>query len=334
MKTIRNRTTGTSGTRSSAGQPSHYPTGSAELSPRLPEAARRLLERFASYLLVERSVTRGSADCYLADLKQFFLAVPEAAERPTATSCGMLHDYARQLGGAGLAIPTVARKLVSIRLFYRFLATEQRLAANPADDIDLPKQRRKLPSVLTQDEVARLIDAAASAPDRLWALRSRAMLEVMYGSGLRVSELLGLGMGNVSLTEGFLRVMGKRSKERVVPLGQLAIRAVRDYLSAARPRYAGKRTSPFLFLNQRGGPLSRMGFLKILRACTGLAGINRHITPHTLRHSFATHLLEGGADLRVVQEMLGHASIATTQIYTQVDREYVRETYKTFHPRG
>jgi len=293
-----------------------------------------LLERFGSYLLVERSVTRGSADCYLADLKQFFLAMPEAAERPAETSRKTLHDYARQLGGAGLATTTVARKLVSIRLFYRFLASEQHLAANPADDIDLPKQRHKLPSVLTQDEVAKLIEAAGAAPDRFWALRSRAMLEVMYGSGLRVSELLSLVAGSVALADGFLRVMGKRSKERVVPLGQPAVKAVRDYLSAARPHYAGKRTSPNLFLNHRGGGMSRMGFLKILRACVALAGIKRRVTPHTLRHSFATHLLEGGADLRAVQEMLGHSSIATTQIYTHVDREYLRETHRTFHPRG
>jgi len=293
-----------------------------------------LLERFGSYLLVERSVTRGSADCYLADLRQFFLAVPEAAERPAATNRQMLHDYARRLGSAGLATTTVARKLVSLRLFYRFLVSEQMLETNPADDIDLPKQRRKLPGVLTQDEVAKLIAAAGSAPDRFWALRSRAMLEVMYGSGLRVSELLGLGISSVSLADGFLRVMGKRSKERVVPLGQQAVNAVRDYLSAARPHYAGWKTSPTLFLNHRGARLSRMGFLKILRACVGLAGISRRVTPHTLRHSFATHLLEGGADLRAVQEMLGHASIATTQIYTHVDREYLREVHRTFHPRG
>ena len=300
----------------------------------LPDAARQLLERFGSYLLVERSVTRGSADCYLADVSQFFLAVPDAARRPEATTRRMLHDYARRLGGAGLATSTVARKLVSIRLFYRYLASEERLRANPADDIDLPKQRRKLPGVLTQDEVARLLEAAAGAPDRFWALRSRAMLEVMYGSGLRVSELLSLDTGSVSLADGFLRVMGKRSKERVVPLGQLAVAAVRDYLDGARPHYAGKRTSPRLFLNNRGTGLSRMGFLKILRTCVGLGGMSRRVTPHTLRHSFATHLLEGGADLRAVQEMLGHSSIATTQIYTHVDREYLRETHRTFHPRG
>jgi integrase/recombinase XerD len=317
--------TGTNTTRSLAEQRS---------SSRLPETAERLLERFESYLLVERSVTHGSAESYLADLKQFFGAVPEAAAQPAAATRKMLHDYARRLGGAGLATTTVARKLVSIRLFYRFLVSEQLLTANPADDIDLPKRRRKLPGVLTQDEVARLIDAAGRAPDRFWALRSRAMLEVMYGSGLRVSELLGLETGNLVLADGFLRVMGKRSKERVVPMGQPAVSAVWDYLSAGRPHYAGKRTSPSLFLNQRGGKLTRMGFLNILRACVALAGINRCVTPHTLRHSFATHLLEGGADLRAVQEMLGHASIATTQIYTHVDREYLRETHRTFHPRG
>jgi integrase/recombinase XerD len=317
--------TDTGTTRSSAGRKSSF---------QLPEAAQRLLERFESYLLVERSVTRGSAECYLADLRQFLLATPEAAARPAATTRKMLHDYARQLGSAGLATTTVARKLVSIRLFYRFLVSEQLLTANPADDIDLPKRRRKLPGVLTQDEVAKLIDAASRAPDRFWALRSRSMLEVMYGSGLRVSELLGLETNSISLADGFLRVMGKRSKERVVPLGRPAVDAVRDYLSAARPHYAGKKTSPYLFLNHRGGRLSRMGFLQILRACVALAGINRRVTPHTLRHSFATHLLEGGADLRAVQEMLGHSSIVTTQIYTHVDREYLRETHRTFHPRG
>lgn len=284
--------------------------------------------------MVERSVAGGSADCYVADLRQFFRAVPEAAERPAETSRRTLHEYARMLGSAGLAATTIARKLVSIRLLYRFLASEQQLAANPADDIDLPKQRRKLPGVLTQDEMTRLIEAGGNAPDRRWALRSRAMLEVMYGSGLRVSELLSLGVGNASLADGFLRVMGKRSKERVVPLGQLAVSAVRNYLSASRPRYAGRKTSPYLFLNHHGNRLSRMGFLKILRACVALAGITRRVTPHTLRHSFATHLLEGGADLRAVQEMLGHSSIATTQIYTHVDREYLRETHRTFHPRG
>jgi len=308
----------------------------------MPEAAGQLLERFTSYLLVERGITRLTLDAYLLDVRQFFLAVPEAAREPASTSREMLHDYARQLGSSGLAASSIARKLIAIRAFYRFIASEQQLPVNPADDIDLPKLRRKLPFVLTQDEVARLIDRVEGAPDRLWALRSRAMLEVMYGSGLRVSELLDLGVNNVSLADGFVRVTGKRSKERVVPLGQKGIEAVREYLGSARPHYAsrarrgGSRWMPisYMFLNCRGGRLSRMGVLKILRTCVSLAGISRRVTPHTLRHSFATHLLEGGADLRVVQEMLGHSSIVTTQIYTHVDREYLRETHRTFHPRG
>jgi len=293
--------------------------------------------------LVERSVARGSSECYLADLRQFFQAAPEVARRPAETSRKTLHDYARRLGSAGLATATVARKLVSIRLFFRFLASEMNPAprgtagaagVNPADDIDLPKQRRQLPGVLTQGEVAGLIDAAGRAPDAFWALRSKAMLEVMYGSGLRVSELLSLSTSDLNLADGFLRVTGKRNKERLVRLGQAGVKAVRDYLGGSRPHYAGKLSSPALFLNHHGRRLSRMGFLKILRSCVALAGIKRRVTPHTLRHSFATHLLEGGADLRAVQEMLGHANIATTQIYTHVDREYLRETHRTFHPRG
>jgi len=304
------------------------------LPPLSGDAARRL-EGFGNYLLVERSVARSSCESYLADLRQFLLAVPEAAQ-PQALTRMVLHNYARRLGSAGLAPSTIARKLVSLRLFLRYMATETPSAfnLNLSLNLDLPKQPRKLPNVMTQDEVAKLIEAAANAPDRFWALRSRAMLEVMYGSGLRVSELLSLGTSAISLADGFLRVTGKRSKERVVPLGKPAISAVKDYLAASRPHYAGKRTSPHLFLSCRGTALSRMGFLKILRACVALSGLTRRVTPHTLRHSFATHLLEGGADLRAVQEMLGHANIATTQIYTHVDREYLREVLRTFHPRG
>jgi integrase/recombinase XerD len=293
-----------------------------------------LLERFGSYLLVERGVVKGSADCYLADTRQFLDSVPGATTVPDGVTRQGLQQYCRDLAAAGLAATTIARKLTSVRLFYRFLAAETGLAINPADDLELPKLPRRLPGVLTPDEVTQLVEAAGSAPERFWALRSRAMLEVMYGCGLRVSELLSLAMGDVSLTDRFVRVMGKRSKERVVPMGRPAADAVREYVNMARPHFAGKRTSPYLFLNHRGGRLSRMGFLKILRSCVALAGLKRRVTPHTLRHSFATHLLEGGADLRSVQEMLGHARIATTQIYTHVDRAYLREVHRTFHPRG
>ncbi len=333
MKTIRNRKTGTSKIRSSAGRTSIQ---------HLPEASGQLLERFGSYLLVERSVGRATLDGYMTDVRQFLVAVPEVAEQPGATTRESVHSYARELGSVGLATTSIARKLIAVRAFFKFLTAEYHLSVNPADDVDMPKLRRKLPSVLTQDEVAKLIEAAASAPNPLWALRSRAMLEVLYGCGLRVTELLDLEPSNVLLADGFVRVVGKRNKERVVPIGQKAIGALRDYLSSARPALANKarrrgprlRVVTHLFLNLRGGRMSRMGFLKILRSCVALAGIKRRVTPHTLRHSFATHLLEGGADLRAVQEMLGHSSIVTTQIYTHVDREYLRETHRTFHPRG
>jgi integrase/recombinase XerD len=325
MKTIRKPTTAAGPRRSS---------GAKKSRPDLGPAAEQALERFAGYLLVERSVVKGSVDCYTADVRQMFAALPALARDPAVATRSDLHEYARRLSAAGLAPTTVARKLVSVRLLYRFLVFELKLKTNPADDVELPKQRRRLPSVLTQDEVGVLISAAAGAANRFWALRSRAMLEVLYGSGLRVSEMLGLGTSDVSLADRFVRVIGKRSKERVVPLGTFAVDSVRDYLSAARPHFAGRKTSPFLFLNIRGGRLSRMGFLRILRSVVAASGIKRRVTPHTLRHSFATHLLEGGADLRAVQEMLGHSSIATTQIYTHVDREYLRETHRTFHPRG
>lgn len=309
-------------------------TTQSSAAPNSIPAAERLLDRFANYLLVERSVVKSTVDNYLADVRQLLLSLPLVAAEPGAVTRAHLRGYVRELTGAGLAATTVARKVVSIRLLFRFLTFDLKLAGNPGDDLETPKRRLTLPVVMTQDEVGRLIAAAGAAPERFWALRSRAMLEVMYGSGLRVSELLGLGLTDVSLSEGFLRVLGKRNKERVVPLGDFAVLATRDYLDGARPHFAGKRTSPHMFLSVRGSRLSRMGFLKILRRCVALAGIKRHVTPHTLRHSFATHLLEGGADLRSVQEMLGHASIATTQIYTHVDREYLREVHRTFHPRG
>ncbi len=219
-------------------------------------------------------------------------------------------------------------------MFYRFLTVDVKLTTDPTGDIQLPKQKRSLPQVLRPEQIVAIIDAAGGNPNRFWALRARAIVETMYGCGLRVSELRTLKTANIVLTEGFVRVMGKRSKERVVPLGRHAADALRDYLAQARPHYVRKRTSEFVFPSRQGKPLSRMGVWKILKHCVQSAGITRRVTPHTLRHSFATHLLEGGADLRAVQEMLGHADIGTTQIYTHVDREYLREVYRTFHPRG
>ncbi len=275
-----------------------------------------------------------TAEAYRTDIRQFLNSVPEAALRPAAVTRETVHAYVRQLSSLGLASTTVARKLVSLRLFFRFLCAELKLEVNPTDLLEPPKLRHRLPAVLTPDEVARLITAAGQAPDRFWALRARAMLEVLYGCGLRVSELLGIELTDLSFTDRCVRVVGKRNKERIVPIGRYALSAVREYLAGARPHYLGRRQHSGLFLNHHGRKLSRMGFLKILRQCAALAGMTRRVTPHMLRHSFATHLLEGGADLRSVQEMLGHSTIATAQIYTHLDREYLREVYKTFHPRS
>jgi len=275
-----------------------------------------------------------SVQAYVTDVRQFFQTCGSAGRNPAAVDRRTLHDYLQQFASLGFASTTVARKLTSIKMFYRFLIIDHKLELDPTENIALPKRPRILPQVLSTDEVFTLIDTASEAPDHFWALRSRAMLEVLYGCGLRVSELTGLKLSDISLEDAYIRVLGKRNKERVVPLGHYAIVAVREYLNCARPHYAGKKTSEYLFLSYRGRALSRMGVWKILRQCVQLAGLKRRVTPHTLRHSFATHLLEGGADLRAVQEMLGHADISTTQIYVHLDWQYLREVYRTFHPRA
>ncbi|MEO0082165.1 MAG: site-specific tyrosine recombinase XerD [candidate division WOR-3 bacterium] len=294
----------------------------------------QILERFASYLLVERSLVQKTVGFYLTDVSQFFQTRPQAAEHPEAVTRNDVQSYIGRLAALGLTPATIARKVSSLRMFYRYLTAELRLEADPTENLVVPKQARRLPNTLTTQEAGMLMQAPVKVPDRFWALRGRAILELLYGCGLRISELVGLRLGDVNLETGYVRVMGKRAKERIVPLGRFARDAVREYLNAARPHFLGKRVTDWLFPSRQGKPLSRMGAWKILRHCVQLAGIKRRVTPHTLRHSFATHLLEGGADLRAVQEMLGHADISTTQVYTHLDREYLREVYRTFHPRG
>lgn len=325
-----------------------------ELKTKNQKLKTEILERFAHYLLVEMGLSKISVECYLTDVKQFLTGTTE--ERLRQPQPSEIREFIRKLADCGLASSTLARKLIAIRAFYDFLVNEFNLPFNPAVDLKVPKQPRRLPMTLSQSEVAQLIEGVTQflllrasvrrcgnltaksslgyVRDRVWALRAKAMLEVAYGAGLRVSELINLKTGDIDLSERFVRVIGKRGKERVVPLGELAVTAVKDYLTLARPHYSRGKISPYLFVNARGGQLTRMGFWKILRECVQLAGLKQRATPHTLRHSFATHLLEGGADLRAVQEMLGHANITTTQIYTHIDRSYLREVYRTFHPRA
>jgi len=311
-----------------------------------------LLEEFLNYLVAERGLSANSVEAYGRDLDQFVSYLSERGKEILDVTSRLLRGYLARLAEAGLAPRSGARKLSSIRMFLRYLNDTGRLSGDPGENISGPKLPRKLPEVLSVEEVKAVLEAAHSSMDKVksprsdteirraiaLALRDHAMLEVLYGAGLRISELINLKMGDLYLEEEFLRIIGKGDKERVVPLGEPAINAVRRYRDGVPGRSTLLRTSGqaknVLFLNVRGGPLSRMGAWRIIHSYVQAAGIKGHVTPHTFRHSFATHLLEGGADLRAVQEMLGHADISTTEIYTHVDRSYLREVYKTFHPRA
>lgn len=310
------------------------PSSLVTTSNRFPPAADELLGRFEKWLLGDRGLSHSSASAYIADIRQFVASMPEIVANPGLLDRAAGERYLVQLAQLDLKASSIARKLSALRTFAKFLMDTGAIAGDPLIDLTPPRRRRRLPVVLSHDEISRLISACVDPTDRFWSLRSLALVETAYGSGLRVSELLGLRTADVSLDEGFLRVTGKRGKDRVVPMGREAVAAVRNYLMSARPHYARGRVSPYLFLNIRGNRLSRAGLQKLLRRIVHSAGIERRVTAHTFRHSFATHLLEGGADLRSVQEMLGHSQISTTQIYTSVDREYLREVHRTFHPRG
>ena len=305
-----------------------------------PDEISSLIDRFANYLIVERSLSKTSTSFYTADVRQFFGTFGKNKVNPRRMMVNDLRHYVGVMDEIGLATSSIARKLTSVKMFFRFLLLEKLIDSDPAELIELPKRVQPLPIVLSVEEILSIINAAdpakAENPDQVpLVVRDRAMLEMLYAAGLRISELLSLKVTDLSMKNGFVRVFGKGSKERLVPVGQPAIDAVQRYLDEARCRLLKKgRTSETLFLNVRGTRMSRMGFWKILQDYIKAAHIQKEVTPHTFRHSFATHLLEGGADLRAVQEMLGHASIATTQIYTHVDRSYLREVYKTFHPRG
>lgn len=277
-------------------------------SPRTIEAYRRDVLRCAAFLR-EQGVT--------------------AAKDITPSA---LREFVYHLKDLGLAGSSIRRNISALRTWFRVMLAEGLVTHDPTERLDSPQRWRTLPEVLSVEEVTALL-AAPQLEERL-AFRDRAMLELAYGAGLRVSEWIGLALKDVLLDEGLLRVFGKGSKERLVPIGRSAIGAVAVYLRELRPVLEKGGGKGILFLNGQGKPLTRMGAWKILRKYVEMAGIEKAVSPHTLRHSFATHLLEGGADLRAVQEMLGHADIATTQIYTHVDREYLRSVHRQFHPRS
>jgi integrase/recombinase XerD len=239
-------------------------------------------------------------------------------------------EYVSFLAGS-LSIRSIARNLSSLKVFYRFLVSDGKIQTNPARLISNPKLPRRLPGVLSGEEVERLLASPVASTSR--GLRDRAMLELLYASGLRVSELVGLRIVNINLEAGWVRTIGKGSKERMVPIGSKAQQALKEYLIHSRPSLLRKRSSSCLFVTSRAKPMSRQAFWKIIKRCSKLAGIRKEISPHSLRHSFASHLLEHGADLRSVQIMLGHADISTTQIYTHVTRERLKQIHEKYHPR-
>jgi len=291
------------------------------------------LEVFLDHLAVERGLSDRTLSAYRSDvvrLAQFSLE--NGLEGPTRLEGGDLREFTFHLKDSGLAATSIRRVQSALRTYFAFLLNEGKLTVDPTERMESPRTGRKLPDVLSAHEVERLLDGVDETRD-LWA-RDRAILEVLYGSGLRVSELTDLPIRSVDLEEQVLLVFGKGSKERLVPLGGAAKRALGRYLSDIRPGLDRGKGKGKVFLNARGTPLSRMSVWNLVKSATERAGITKKVSPHTLRHSFATHLLEGGADLTVVQELLGHADISTTQIYTHVDREYLREVHRSFHPRG
>jgi integrase/recombinase XerD len=292
-----------------------------------------LVERFDDFLSLEQGSADRTREAYRRDvLRLASYAVSRSARQPSQLTPAHLRDFVYHLKDVGLAPSSIRRTIAGLRTWFGFLVAEGVIAGDPSDRLELPKRWQTLPEVLSQDEVSSLV-AAPSQDDAMY-YRDKAMLELAYAAGLRVSEWTSIQVRDVHLDERLVRVRGKGGKERLVPFGRSAAAAVVIYLRELRPKLERGAGKGVLFLNARGQPLSRMGAWTILRKHVTRAGIDKQVTPHTLRHSFATHLLEGGADLRAVQEMLGHADVSTTQVYTHVDREYLRTVHKQYHPRG
>ncbi|MGB7804310.1 MAG: site-specific tyrosine recombinase XerD [Actinomycetota bacterium] len=299
-------------------------------------------ERYLDHLTVERGLSEHTLMAYRRDLRRYleFLAkrdITEPGEVEEATIRSFVASLSAATYGEGederpYRASSVARTLSSVRSFHRFMVRDGVADRDPAGGVSQPKLPRSLPRPLTVEEVTRLLEAPDPATPV--GIRDRAILELLYGAGLRISELVGLDVDDVDLDPGSVRVLGKGGKEREVPLGRYGREAVEAYVTRTRPEFASTKSRGALFLNQRGGRLTRQSCARLLAAHVATADIDRRVSLHTLRHSFATHLLEGGADVRVVQELLGHASVATTQIYTLVTREHLREVYYASHPRA
>lgn len=292
------------------------------------------LKLYLSHLTFEQNLSQNSIDAYKQDITRFieYLKI-NGVITPKEANSNHIHRLLQALTEIGLSENSLARNLSSVRGFYRFLIDENMIEIDPTVHIDRPKIPRYLPSVLTFDEVEELFKTQNT--NKPLGLRNRAMFEIIYACGLRVSELLSIKINQVYFEENVVRVFGKGRKERLVPVSDSALRWLKEYLEASRPYLLkGKMSDNTIFLSKLGKPMSRMGFWKILEKASRVAAIRKKVHPHTMRHSFATHLVENGADLRAVQEMLGHADISTTQIYTHLDRTHIEKQYKKYHPRA
>ena len=300
---------------------------------------REDIDSFLNYLTVEKGFSRNTIDAYHNDLNQLAsFAEKEIARRGIMPSWA---NFSRQdmlgslldLKERNYAVTTLARKIAAAKSFFGFMMAEGNIRSNPTENISSPKVGKALPDAISISQVRQLIDqpAGLSTPE---AKRDRAMLELLYASGMRASELVSLNLNDVDTKECYVRCFGKGNKERLVPIYQRAARVVEEYVAEVRPKLVHSDTEQALFVNQRGSRLTRQGLWQILKAYAKSAGLGKQVTPHTLRHSFATHMLSGGADLRSVQELLGHANISTTQIYTHLTSEHIRRTYDKAHPRA
>jgi len=291
------------------------------------------LQDYLNYLSVERGLSKNTLESYARDLRQYLSYLKEKKNlKITETTQATVIGYLLHLQAKGKATATLSRSLAAIKSYYHFLFREDKIVRDPTINLDAPKQEKRLPRVLSVDDVERLLEQ----PDlkNPSGIRDRAMLELLYATGLRVSELVALQISDLNLEMGYLRCFGKGSKERIVPLGSIATKHLKLYLDYARKFLASSMHEDTLFLNHHGRRLTRQGFWKIIKKHAEGIGLEQDITPHTLRHSFATHLLENGADLRSVQEMLGHADISTTQIYTHLTKNKLKEVYDKTHPRA
>jgi len=300
-------------------------------------ALNPLVLDFLAYLELERGLSRNTLEAYRSDLLQFGTFLARTDADPLAVGHTELSAFLADLAAGGEDRPpaaptTLQRKLACLRSFYRFLRREEIIAHDPTADLRGPRKVARLPQVLSREEVASLLSEPSGTEPR--ALRDRALLELMYACGLRASEAIGLLVSDVDLQSGMLAARGKGSKERIVPIGRQAVAALRAYLRGGRPALVGTRNEGHLFVNQRGAGLTRQGLYKIVQGHARRAGLEGKMSPHTLRHTFATHLLAGGCDLRSLQEMLGHADLATTQMYTHLSAERLKDAYFRAHPRA